>query len=67
MALSINHKIVMEDAKLGLGDRFYREGFTSAEQMLTEVRAALTVVPMEAVNAMARREKPNHVLRSAAV
>ena len=41
----------LEDARQRVGKRFYGNGFQDAEQMLKEVRPALTVVTMEGVHA----------------
>lgn len=56
----------LADAKRRLGDRFYGDGFTSTEEMLTTVRPQLTVVTMEGHHApaaiLAALRADSHVL-----
>ncbi|MEM7012749.1 MAG: Gfo/Idh/MocA family oxidoreductase [Verrucomicrobiota bacterium] len=53
VAVAVPDEGALANTKEKLGDRFYGDGFASAEEMLAEVRPALTVVTMEGVNAPA--------------
>jgi len=51
VAVAVQDKATLENAKRQLGKRFHGTGYMNANEMLAKVRPSLTVVTMEGVNA----------------
>ncbi len=51
VAVAVQDKATLENAKRQLGKRFHGTGYMNANEMLAKVRPSLTIVTMEGVNA----------------